>query len=410
MCLPPAPAPASAAAKGRATYDAATSPTGYRRRQTSATPSVKAINAAIPPRCFVRDTRRSLGYALCSVVMTLSLGAAAYLTIPLRLAYAPLWALYAFANGTVATGCWVVAHECGHGAFSDHSVLQDLVGYVLHSLLLVPYFSWQRSHAVHHSRTNHLTEGETHCPPVRGKTLGGALVAAHRFVAGELGVGVYQLVTHLLLGWPLYLLAGATGGPSRGITNHFLPWSESLFPGYKWKLKVLLSDVGVAGTLFALYAWSQREGSSPALVLALYGGPYLGVNLWLVLYTWLQHTDVDVPHLDASEWTWTKGAFLTVDRPYGALLDFLHHNIGSTHAAHHLCSRVPHYHAKEATEAIRKAFPEHYLYDPTPITRALWRVASKCAEVEKTTGADENGKPTTLWMFDASDREAKKTK
>ena len=25
-------------------------------------------------------------------------------------------------------------------------------------------------------------------------------------------------------------------------------------------------------------------------------------------------------------------------------------------------------------------------------------------------GADENGKPTTLWMFDASDREAKKTK
>ena len=44
-----------------------------------------------------------------------------------------------------------------------------------------------------------------------------------------------------------------------------------------------------------------------------------------------------------------------------------------------------------------------------PITRALWRVASKCAEVEKTTGADENGKPTTLWMFDASDREAKKT-
>ena len=109
-------------------------------------------------------------------------------------------------------------------------MLQDLVGYVLHSLLLVPYFSWQRSHAVHHSRTNHLTEGETHCPPVRGKTLGGALVAAHRFVAGELGVGVYQLVTHLLLGWPLYLLAGATGGPSRGITNHFLPWSESLFP------------------------------------------------------------------------------------------------------------------------------------------------------------------------------------
>ena len=52
------------------------------------------------------------------------------------------------------------------------------------------------------------------------------------------------------------------------------------------------------------------------------------MNFWLVLYTWLQHTDVDVPHLDAAAWTWEKGAFLSIDRPYGAVLDFLHHRIG----------------------------------------------------------------------------------
>ena len=231
-----------------------------------------------------------------------------------------LWFAYAFAQGTVATGMWVVAHECGHGAFSDNKVLQDAVGYVLHSLLLVPYFSWQRSHAVHHSRTNHLTEGETHCPPVKGETLSGHLVAAHRFLLGELGVGVYQLVTHLLLGWPLYLLAGATGGPSRGVTNHFVPWSDSLFPGFRWKFKVLVSDVGVAATLYLLKLWA--EATSWREVGLLYFGPYLGVNFWLVLYTWLQHTDVDVPHLDASEWTWERGAFLTIDRPYGPVLDF----------------------------------------------------------------------------------------
>ena len=82
-------------------------------------------------------------------------------------------------------------------------------------------------------------------------------------------------------------------------------------------------------------------------------GPYLVVNFWLVLYTWLQHTDVDVPHLDDPHWNPVRGAFLTVDRPYGPVLDFLHHRIGSTHVAHHLCHQIPHYHAKEATEAIK---------------------------------------------------------
>ena len=30
----------------------------------------------------------------------------------------------------------------------------------------VPYFSWQRSHAVHHQHTNHIYKGETHVPTV----------------------------------------------------------------------------------------------------------------------------------------------------------------------------------------------------------------------------------------------------
>lgn len=44
---------------------------------------------------------------------------------------------------------------------------------------------------------------------------------------------------------------------------------------------------------------------------------------------------------------------------------------------------IPHYHALEATNAIKAAFPEHYLYDPTPIPQATWRLATQCAGVEK---------------------------
>ena len=53
-------------------------------------------------------------------------------------------ALYSVITGTVAIGMWVTAHEAGHGAFSDNRKLQDFIGYLFHSVLLVPYYSWQR--------------------------------------------------------------------------------------------------------------------------------------------------------------------------------------------------------------------------------------------------------------------------
>lgn len=84
--------------------------------------------------------------------------------LPLEALYIPAWLLYGYICGTVATGLWVLGHECGHGSFSDHWILNDSLGYILHTALLVPYFSWQWSHFVHHSKTNHLTEGETHVP------------------------------------------------------------------------------------------------------------------------------------------------------------------------------------------------------------------------------------------------------
>lgn len=46
-------------------------------------------------------------------------------------------------------------------------------------------------------------------------------------------------------------------------------------------------------------------------------------------------------------------------------------------------STIPHYHALEATNAIKAAFPQHYLYDPTPLPQATWRLATQCAGVEK---------------------------
>ena len=245
----------------------------------------------------------SLSYLSVSVIGTAictALGISALSALPPEnILTLPFWTAYSAVTGTVAMGLWVLAHECGHGAFSKDIRVRDTVGYVIHSLLLVPYYSWQRSHAVHHKFTNHMELGETHVPePIVSKSEGSYALREKivDVLGADVGIKVWgglQGVLHLIVGWPAYLLIGATGGPARGVTNHYLPNpltepsmpKKELFPG-NWKEKVLQSDIGIAVVVEALGAWTLCNGLPQ--VMALYGGPLIVINAWLVLYTWLQ--------------------------------------------------------------------------------------------------------------------------
>jgi len=373
------------------------------RWQNEDFPEARELRAVIPADCFESDTMTSLGYLSVSVVGTAicTLIGTSLLSVlpPENILTLPFWTAYSAVTGTVAMGLWVLAHECGHGAFSKNKTIQDTVGYVLHSLFLVPYYSWQRSHAVHHQYTNHMELGETHVPePVANKEEGSVsarngLIKTFGETLGMRMWGALQAFVHLIIGWPAYLLIGATGGLDRGMTNHYWPDplttpnqpKKELFPG-NWKEKVFKSDVGVAAVAAGAIAWAACNGLPQ--MMAIYGGPLIVVNAWLVLYTWLQHTDVDVPHFSQDNHNFVKGALHTIDRPYDKLdpwgvIDFLHHKIGTTHVAHHFDSTIPHYKAQAATDAIKENFPDMYLYDPTPIPEAVWRISKGCSSVEK---------------------------
>jgi len=393
----------------------------------TAFPTIAEVKAVIPKECFVKDTKKSLAYAMLDLTTTTLCVLAGIkfmlpLVTPTAFASNPFLSvfaltLYSIVTGTAAIGGWVTAHEAGHFAFSDNLALQTAVGFLFHSALLVPYFSWQRSHAIHHANTNHVVDGETHVPPIKvngRKTSFGLTKSVFQMLTGKkVGnflFGALEMLKHLVFGWPAYLMTGMTGGPSRGITNHFLPFpltkppdpSKELFPRGALKLKVLMSGLGVGFFLAGLAALASKVGT--ATVLALYAGPMLVVNAWLVGYTWLQHTETDVPHLSSAQngdYSFVKGAFLTIDRPYEKMLwgivDFLHHHIGSTHVVHHLDSTIPHYNAKKATDAVKKAFPNLYLREETPIFQALWRISAKCFEVERRGGSYNEGKE--LFVF-----------
>lgn len=332
--------------------------------------SLEVLRKSIPPHLFNRSELRfiiSVGYSLS---LTLFTAYVAHSMLPLSIYCLPLWIFYAILNGTFATGLWVLGHECGHYAFSTIPWKNDLLGFLLHSSLMVPYFSWQHSHFVHHSRTNHLTEGESHVPDTIENPSGKSKMKL-RDAIGPDAWAIKDMFLVFTIGWPIYLLFGLTGGPKRGFTSHFFV-PNKLFPQEKL-LKVGLSNIGLGVVAYLLYLWAQKTCFME--VLAMYIGPYMVVNMWLTGYTWLQHTDENIPHYDEDAWDWLKGALSTIDRAYPEYINALHFDIGSTHVLHHLFSALPHYNAREASNEIKKVLGVKYNFDSKNIWRSLWEVA-----------------------------------
>mmetsp|Transcript_41790 Transcript_41790/g.71503 ORF Transcript_41790/g.71503 Transcript_41790/m.71503 type:complete len:212 (-) Transcript_41790:899-1534(-) len=134
-------------------------------------PTKGELKALIPAHCFKRSAMKVLPYmgrdvvhiSLCFYIFHSVIGLSTEVptdSVLRFVAWAAGWIVYGILQGACLSGLWVIGHECGHGAFSEYPLLNDTVGWVLHSLCLVPYFSWQYSHAKHHRRTNDLVDGE----------------------------------------------------------------------------------------------------------------------------------------------------------------------------------------------------------------------------------------------------------
>jgi len=52
----------------------------------------------------------------------------------------------------------------GHQSFSNSRKINDLVGNIVHSSILVPYHGWRISHRTHHSNHGHVENDESWHP------------------------------------------------------------------------------------------------------------------------------------------------------------------------------------------------------------------------------------------------------
>ena len=266
--------------------------------------TVNEIRNAIPKHCFERSGLRGLSYVARDIA---SLATTFFLfnkfvtpeNIPSTPIRSVLWVLYSVIQGLFGTGLWVLAHECGHQSFSPSKVLNDTTGWICHSALLVPYFSWKISHGKHHKATGNMERDMVFVPKTR------------EVYANRIGKFVHELdelteeapiatllhsLGQQLVGWPMYLFGNVTGhnnherqheGRGKGMVNgfttgvnHFNPKSP-LYEAKDAKL-ILLSDLGLIIAISVLAMLCKTYGFTNMAVW--YFAPYLWVNHWLGMY------------------------------------------------------------------------------------------------------------------------------
>lgn len=316
--------------------------------------TLKDLKDAIPEHCFQPSAWRSLSYFFLDIGIIAGLYAIAY-SLNSWLFFPLFW----FAQGTMFWALFVVGHDCGHGSFSKSKWLNNLIGHLSHTPILVPYHGWRISHRTHHANTGNIDTDESWYPI--SKEMYEEMGTAARF----LRFGFF------LFAYPFYLFFRSPGRQG----SHFLPSSPLFRQSEKWD--VITSTTCIV--LFVAFLAYLGITAGPLFLFNYYVMPYLVFVVWLDLVTFLHHTEADIPWYRNDNWYFLKGAVSTIDRDYG-LFNSIHHNIG-THVAHHIFLNMPHYYLKEATAAIKPVMGEYFRESKEPIFKSLWRSARECIYV-----------------------------
>jgi omega-3 fatty acid desaturase (delta-15 desaturase) len=313
--------------------------------------TLKELKEAIPSHCFQPSVWKSLSYFFLDVAIVTGLYAIAH-----TLDSWFFWPIFWVVQGTMFWALFVVGHDCGHRSFSQYKWLNDLIGHLAHTPILVPFHGWRISHRTHHNNTGSIDTDESWYPVAESQYR--EMTWYEKWLRFDL----------VLLLYPLYLFKRSPGKQG----SHFLPNSPLFRPSEKWDVitSTICWTLMIGLLSFLTYQWGFLW------LLKYYLGPYIVFVIWLDLVTFLHHTDPDIPWYRGKDWYFLKGALSTIDHDYG-FINPIHHNIG-THVAHHIFLNMPHYHLKTATEAIKPILGDYYRKSNRSIFQAFWLAYQRC--------------------------------
>ncbi|KAI0800055.1 fatty acid desaturase-domain-containing protein [Fomes fomentarius] len=371
-----------------------------RARFVPPTISIKDVHAAVPRHLFEKSTAKGLYFVGRHVALSVLFYLFAtrieqvswIIASELRWSASGrnvlswvCWVLYWFWQSVSFAGMWTLGHECGHDVLSPVWWVNVIAGMGLHTFVLTPYFAWRLTHRAHHKGTNHLGRDETYHPMTR-KDLNlpdpaHATKMDYKEILEETpAFTLFKMVIRQFLGFQLYLIHNRKGNPKYPPwTSHYNPSSKLFKP--QDRNAIVISDIAIGCMLLFLAGWSYK--TSFHNVWSLYFVPWLWAHNWIVMFTYLQHSDPTVPYYRENSWTFARGALATVDRPvFGWIGRFFWHGIAHDHVAHHFFVSIPFYNLPQVTEAIKPVLGQHYCYDSTPTLYALWRSFTQCTFIE----------------------------
>ncbi|ELU01782.1 hypothetical protein CAPTEDRAFT_172295 [Capitella teleta] len=317
-------------------------------------PTIIDIKRALPKHCFQPDLSKSLYYMAKDIILAAVIFAvfkAIHVTFPSPYIYWPSMVLYWAMQGTIFTALFVVGHDCGHGSFSNYPSINTLVGNITHAFLFCPYYMWKLSHRHHHKFTGNIDKDEVFYPVRESDP------HAHNATMPGFGFGI---------GWFGYL---ATGYKPRAC-YHFNPF-DKMFKGHFFQCCLSLLALGVMTYCLHLLYLAEGWGG----LFCYYIVPDFIFACFIVVITFLHHSEMNIPWFVDERWDFVKGQLSTIDRNYGIVHSVIH-NIG-THQMHHMFAHIPHYHLEEATAAFRKAFPDLVKICDEPILPSFVRMYLK---------------------------------